>query len=162
MVPTVAAMGEVITRASVAQPEETGMYRAGKHHWILPLLTWHGAYPNRGKKAFAAFGLLIVFAVPWSPTAGSRIRNSRASTAHVTSTPCANRPTSSSSWGKLGPSAWSISNSPPATRSPRSVRRAQPGASHTIAWHMTRFLPPAKCPIRACPSGEAEQCAQYH
>jgi transposase len=39
---------------------------AGKLHWLhvlaTPLLTWLGAHPHRGKKAFDACGLLIAFA----------------------------------------------------------------------------------------------------
>jgi transposase len=66
LAPTVAAIGEALTRAPVAHADETGMNVAGKPHWLhvlaTPLLTWLGAHPNRGKKAFDAFGLLIVFA----------------------------------------------------------------------------------------------------
>ncbi|MBP6584022.1 MAG: transposase [Chromatiaceae bacterium] len=39
---------------------------AGKLHWlhvlVTPLLTWLGAHPHRGHKAFDAFGLLTAFA----------------------------------------------------------------------------------------------------
>jgi transposase len=66
LAPTVAAIGEAITRAAVAHADETGMRTGGKLHWMhvlaTPLLTWLGAHPNRGKKAFDAFGLLLAFA----------------------------------------------------------------------------------------------------
>jgi len=66
LAPTVAAMGEALKVAPVAHADETGMRVAGKLHWLhvlaTPLLTWLGAHPHRGKKAFDAFGLLIAFA----------------------------------------------------------------------------------------------------
>jgi transposase len=66
LAPTVAAMGEALKAAPVAHADETGMRVAGKIHWmhvlVTPLLTWLGAHPKRGKQAFDAFGLLIVFA----------------------------------------------------------------------------------------------------
>lgn len=66
LAPTVAAMGEALKVAPVAHADETGMRVAGKLHWLhvlaTPLLTWLGAHPNRGKRAFDAFGLLSAFA----------------------------------------------------------------------------------------------------
>jgi transposase len=66
LAPTVAAMGEALKAAPVAHADETGMRVAGTLHWmhvlVTPLLTWLGAHPNRGKKAFDAFGLLTAFA----------------------------------------------------------------------------------------------------
>ncbi|MCC7277665.1 MAG: IS66 family transposase [Chromatiaceae bacterium] len=66
LAPTVAAMGEALTAAPVAHADETGMRVAGKIHWlhvlVTPLLTWLGEHPKRGRQAFDAFGLLMVFA----------------------------------------------------------------------------------------------------
>lgn len=66
LAPTVAAMGEALTAAPVAHADETGMRVAGKIHWlhvlVTPLLTWLGAHPKRGRQAFDACGLLMVFA----------------------------------------------------------------------------------------------------
>jgi transposase len=79
LAPTVAAMGEALKAAPVAHADETGMRVAGKLHWmhvlVTPLLTWLGAHPNRGKKAFDAFGLLTAFAGTlihdgWKPDRG--------------------------------------------------------------------------------------------
>ena len=63
--PTVTAIGQAIIAAPIAQADETGMRVAGKLHWLhvltTPCLTWMGIHPNRGKKAFDAFGLLTSF-----------------------------------------------------------------------------------------------------
>ena len=65
LAPTVAAMGEALKGVAVAHADETGMRVGGKLHWmhvlVTPLLTWLGAHPNRGHKAFDAFGLLTAF-----------------------------------------------------------------------------------------------------
>lgn len=65
LAPTVAAIGEAITRAPVAHADESGMRVAGQLHWMhvlaTPLLTWLGAHPNRGKTAFDALGWLLLF-----------------------------------------------------------------------------------------------------
>ena len=65
LAPTVAAMGEALKTAAVAHADETGMRVGGKMHWmhvlVTPLLTWLGAHPNRGKKAFDTFALLTAF-----------------------------------------------------------------------------------------------------
>ena len=63
--PTVRAIGQAISAAPIAHADETGMRVAGKLHWLHVLattcLTWLGIHPNRGKKAFDAFGLLTAF-----------------------------------------------------------------------------------------------------
>jgi transposase len=63
--PTVTAIGQTIIAAPIAHADETGMRVAGKLHWLHVLatscLTWLGIHPNRGKKAFDAFGLLTSF-----------------------------------------------------------------------------------------------------
>lgn len=63
--PTVTAIGQAIIVAPIAQADETGMRMGGKLHWLHVLattcLTWIGIHPNRGKKAFDAFGLLTPF-----------------------------------------------------------------------------------------------------
>jgi transposase len=63
--PTVTAIGQAISAAPIAQADETGMRVAGKLHWLHVLattyLSWMGIHPNRGKKAFDAFGLLSAF-----------------------------------------------------------------------------------------------------
>lgn len=62
---TVAAIGNALQTAPVAHADETGMRVAGKLHWMHVLatstLTWIGCHPNRGKKAFEAFGILTGF-----------------------------------------------------------------------------------------------------
>jgi transposase len=62
---TVTAIGQAISAAPIAHADETGMRVAGKLHWLHVLattyLTWMGIHPNRGKKAFDAFGLLSAF-----------------------------------------------------------------------------------------------------
>jgi transposase len=62
---TVAAIGDACQAAPVAHADETGMRVAGKLHWMHFLatatLTWVGCHPNRGKKAFEAFGILTGF-----------------------------------------------------------------------------------------------------
>lgn len=62
---TVVAIGSALQAAPVAHADETGMRVAGKLHWMHVLatatLTWIGCHPNRGKKAFEAFGLLAGF-----------------------------------------------------------------------------------------------------
>lgn len=62
---TVAAIGNALQAAPVAHADETGMRVAGKLHWMHFLatttLTWIGCHPNRGKKAFDAFGILAGF-----------------------------------------------------------------------------------------------------
>jgi transposase len=63
--PTVTAIGQAIIGAPIAHADETGMRVAGKLHWLHVLattcLTWMSIHPNRGKKAFDAFGLLTSF-----------------------------------------------------------------------------------------------------
>jgi transposase len=63
--PTVTAIGQAVIAAPIAQADETGMRVAGQLHWLHVLtttcLTWIGIHPNRGKKAFDAFGLLTSF-----------------------------------------------------------------------------------------------------
>ena len=63
--PTVITIGQAIVAAPVAQADETGLRVEGKLHWLhvlaTGLLTWRGLHPNRGKKAFDAFGLLRNF-----------------------------------------------------------------------------------------------------
>ncbi|MDQ3958955.1 MAG: IS66 family transposase [Pseudomonadota bacterium] len=63
--PTVAAIGQAIVAAPIAHADETGLRVDGKLHWLhvlaTGLLTWMGVHPNRGKKAFDAFGLLTSF-----------------------------------------------------------------------------------------------------
>ncbi len=65
LAPTVAAIGEALQAAPVAHADETGMRVASKLNWMHVLatatLTWVGCHANRGKKAFDAFGLLLVF-----------------------------------------------------------------------------------------------------
>ena len=62
---TVTAIGQAISAAPIAQADETGLRVDGKLHWLHVLatasLTWVGIHPNRGKKAFEAFGLLTAF-----------------------------------------------------------------------------------------------------
>lgn len=62
---TVAAIGGALQAAPVAHADETGMRVAGKLNWMHVLatatLTWIGCHPNRGKKAFEAFGILTGF-----------------------------------------------------------------------------------------------------
>ena len=62
---TVAAIGDALQAAPVAHADETGMRVAGKLHWmhflVTATLTWIGCHPNRGKKAFEAFGILTGF-----------------------------------------------------------------------------------------------------
>ena len=63
--PTVTAIGQAISAAPIAHADETGLRVDGKLHWLhvlaTGLLTWMGIHPNRGKKAFDAFGLLTSF-----------------------------------------------------------------------------------------------------
>src|ERR687895_1303747 len=63
--PTVTAIGQAISAAPIAHADETGLRVNGKLHWLhvlaTGLLTWLGIHPNRGKKAFDAFGLLTSF-----------------------------------------------------------------------------------------------------
>jgi transposase len=65
LTPTVTAIAAALTAVPVAHADETGMRVAGKLHWMhvlaTPGLTWLGAHPNRGKKAFDAFGMLGAF-----------------------------------------------------------------------------------------------------
>jgi transposase len=60
--PTVTAIGQAIVAAPIAHADETGLRVDGKLHWrhvlATGLLTWMGIHPQRGKKAFDAFGLL--------------------------------------------------------------------------------------------------------
>jgi transposase len=62
---TVAAIGSALQAAPVAHADETGMRVVGKLHWMHVLatatLTWIGCHPNRGKRAFDAFGILAGF-----------------------------------------------------------------------------------------------------
>ena len=62
---TVASIGSALQAAPVAHADETGMRVAGKLNWMHVLatatLTWIGCHPNRGKKAFEAFGILTGF-----------------------------------------------------------------------------------------------------
>lgn len=62
---TVAAIGSALQAAPIAHADETGMRVVGKLHWMHVLatatLTWIGCHPNRGKKAFDAFGILAGF-----------------------------------------------------------------------------------------------------
>jgi transposase len=63
--PTVTAIGQAISAAPIAHADETGLRVEGKLHWLhvlaTGLLTWMGIHPQRGKKAFDAFGLLTSF-----------------------------------------------------------------------------------------------------
>lgn len=63
--PTVTAIGQALSAAPLVQADETGLRVNGKLHWLHVLatagLTWIGIHPNRGKKAFEAFGLLTAF-----------------------------------------------------------------------------------------------------
>ncbi len=63
--PTVTAIGQALSAAPIAHADETGLRVNGKLHWLhvlaTGLLTWMGIHPNRGKKAFDAFGLLTSF-----------------------------------------------------------------------------------------------------
>jgi transposase len=63
--PTVTAIGQAISAAPIAHADETGLRVNGKLHWLhvlaTGLLTWMGIHPNRGKKAFDAFGVLTSF-----------------------------------------------------------------------------------------------------
>jgi transposase len=63
--PTVTAIGQAIVAVPIAHADETGLRVDGKLHWLhvlaTGLLTWMGLHPNRGKKAFDAFGLLTSF-----------------------------------------------------------------------------------------------------
>jgi transposase len=62
---TVTAIGQAISAAPIAHADETGLRVDGKLQWLhvlaTGLLTWMGIHPNRGKKAFDAFGLLTSF-----------------------------------------------------------------------------------------------------
>jgi transposase len=62
---TVTAIGQAISAAPIAHADETGMRVASKLHWLHVLattcLSWMGIHPNRGNKAFDAFGLLSAF-----------------------------------------------------------------------------------------------------
>jgi transposase len=61
----VAAIGRALQEAPVAHADETGARVAGQLQWLHVLatatLTWIGCHPNRGQKAFEAFGLLTGF-----------------------------------------------------------------------------------------------------
>ena len=63
--PTVTAIGQAIVAAPIAHADETGLRVDGKLHGLhvlaTGLLTWRGIHPQRGKKAFDAFGLLTAF-----------------------------------------------------------------------------------------------------
>src|SRR5919108_3173999 len=63
--PTVTAIGQAIVAAPIAHADETGLRVYGKLPWLhvlaTGLLTWMGIHPQRGKKAFDAFGLLTAF-----------------------------------------------------------------------------------------------------
>ncbi|MDP1610171.1 MAG: IS66 family transposase [Sulfuritalea sp.] len=65
LAPTVTSIGEAFKTAPVAHADETGMNVAGTLYWLhvlaTTLLTWIGCHPNRGKKAFDAFGILGEF-----------------------------------------------------------------------------------------------------
>ena len=63
--PTVAAIAQALVAAPIAHADETGLRVDGKLQWLhvlaTGLLSWMGIHPHRGKKAFAAFGLLTSF-----------------------------------------------------------------------------------------------------
>jgi transposase len=65
LTPTVATMGEALKTVPIAHADETGMNVSGKLYWLhvlaTTLLTWIGCHPNRGRKAFDAFGILTEF-----------------------------------------------------------------------------------------------------
>jgi transposase len=66
LAPTEAAIRQGVREADLAHFDETGLYVAGKRHWLhvaaTPGLTAYACHKKRGGEAFAAFGILASFA----------------------------------------------------------------------------------------------------
>lgn len=65
LIPSVETIASALQTTAVAHADETGMRAEGKLSWVHfvanPTLTWMGAHPNRGKKAFDDLGILSAF-----------------------------------------------------------------------------------------------------
>lgn len=66
LVPVEHAIKAALSRAEVLHQDETGLYMAGKRHWMhvsaTEQLTHYAVHPKRGKEALEAIGILTDFA----------------------------------------------------------------------------------------------------